>query len=68
MVNKPSLDVLMSKVDSRYSLVVAAAKRARVLTEPEGEEEKVVGKPVSVALTEIAEDKIKYERTKIGIK
>ncbi len=67
-MNKPSLDVLMKKVDSRYSLVVAAAKRARALTEPGEYEEKVEGKPVSVALKEIADDKIVYERTKIGIK
>ncbi|MFZ3170658.1 MAG: DNA-directed RNA polymerase subunit omega [Carboxydocellales bacterium] len=67
-MNKPSLDVLMNKVDSRYSLVVVAAKRARALTEPGDYQEHIQGKPVSVALGEIAEDKIVYERTKIGIK
>ena len=67
-MNKPSLDVLMNKVDSRYSLVVAAAKRARILTEPGDYEEQIQGKPVSVALREIAEEKYTYERTKIGIK
>lgn len=66
---KPSIDVLVTKVDSKYSLVVAAAKRARsivegapVLVESESK------KPVTQALHEIAADKIKYERTKAGIK
>ncbi|HEX3033322.1 MAG TPA: DNA-directed RNA polymerase subunit omega [Bacillota bacterium] len=67
-MNKPSLDLLMTKVDSRYSLVVAAAKRARAMTDNGEQAEKVIGKPVSVALKEIADDKIAYERTKVGIK
>ncbi len=67
-MNKPSLDVLMKKVDSRYSLVVAAAKRARVLIESGETEERGAGKPVSVALREIKEGDIYYESTKVGIK
>lgn len=68
-MNKPSLDALMTKVDSKYTLVVAAAKRARALTE--GSEKLIdikTNKAVSVALEEIAGDYIVYERTKIGIK
>lgn len=68
-MNKPSLDVLMNKVDSKYTLVVAAAKRARAITE--GDQVLIsikTKKPVSIALHEIAGDFIKYERTKIGIK
>lgn len=68
-MNKPSLDALMTKVDSKYTLVVAAAKRARALTE--GAEKLIdikTNKAVSVALAEIADDYIVYERTKIGIK
>lgn len=68
-MRQPSLDVLMKKVDSKYTLVVAAAKRARMITE--GEEKLVESKsykPVTVALEEIAGNQIKYERTKIGIK
>ncbi len=68
-MKQPSLDVLMKKVDSKYTLVVAAAKRARELTEGE---EKTVGtesyKPVTIALEEIAQNKVGYERTKAGIK
>ncbi|MFZ7103124.1 MAG: DNA-directed RNA polymerase subunit omega [Peptococcaceae bacterium] len=66
---KPSIDLLVSKVDSKYSLVVAAAKRARsivegtpVLVHSES------NKPVTQALFEIANGKVTYERTKTGIK
>ncbi|NPV52519.1 MAG: DNA-directed RNA polymerase subunit omega [Firmicutes bacterium] len=65
----PSLDKLFDKVDSRYTLVVAAAKRARQLME--GKKPLVnsgTDKPVTVALEEIYEGKVKYERTKSGIK
>ena len=57
----PSIDYLAEKVDSKYTLVILAAKRARELTVPgvNGAE-----KEVSVALREIADDKITYERTK----
>lgn len=69
-MNQPSLDELMKKVDSRYALVVIAAKRARVLTEKQNSNNsnsKAV-KPVTAALQEIVEDKIRYRRTKQGIK
>ncbi|MCL6615030.1 MAG: DNA-directed RNA polymerase subunit omega, partial [Firmicutes bacterium] len=50
MINPP-LDELMARVDSRYTLVVAAAKRARQMLEaaPPDPEGKVL-KPVSIAL------------------
>ena len=62
-INEPSLDQLLDKVDSRYALVVMAAKRARVLTDKtnagviQGNE-----KPVSIALREIAAGKIRARR------
>lgn len=66
-----ALDQLMQKVDSRYTLVVIAAKRARKLTE-KAESDKnngfAVRKPVTEALKEIAQGKIRYRRTKQGIK
>ncbi len=66
---KPTLDELMEKVDSRYTLVVVAAKRARALTERGCDKvDGVVSKPVTTALTEISENKIKFKRTKMGIK
>jgi len=68
-MNQPTLDELMEKVDSRYTLVVMAAKRARVLTErgsskPDG----ACNKPVTTALKEIAMNKISYKNTRSGIK
>lgn len=66
---KPSIDVLVTKVDSKYSLVVAAAKRARSIVE--GSQVLVnsdSNKPVTQALFEIAKGKVIYERTKTGIK
>jgi len=64
-----SLDKLMEKVDSRYTLVVVAAKRARVITDRGNDKDDVAHrKPVITALTEISQDKIGYRRTKIGIK
>lgn len=68
MIN-PSLDILVQKVDSKYTLVVLAAKRARQLMD--GAEPLVYAKSnkkVTNALEEIAADKITYERTKTGIK
>ncbi|MBE3577337.1 MAG: DNA-directed RNA polymerase subunit omega [Limnochordales bacterium] len=68
-MDQPPIEVLREKVDSRYTLVVAAAKRARQLVNqapplvnPNGK------KPVSIALEEIARDLVKYERTRTGIK
>ena len=57
----PSIDYLAEKVDSKYTLVILAAKRARELTVPGVSSAE---KEVSVALREIADDKITYERTK----
>ncbi len=68
-MRQPSLDTLMKKVDSKYTLVVLTAKRARSITEGEPKlVESKSYKPVTVALEEIARDKVGYERTKIGIK
>lgn len=64
----PSLDELLKHVDSRYTLVTTAAKRARkILEEAKADEEKTV-KAVSIALEEINSGNIKIERTKTGIK
>ncbi len=72
-LNKPSLDDLMDYVDSRYTLVVISAKRARQVTEiaiQQDEEEKtwVFDKPVSAALKEVARGNVTFRRTKQGIK
>ncbi len=62
-MKQPSLDVLMNKVESKYTLVVATAKRARSLMETSNYEGHAKGaKPVSIALEEIAQGKIHFER------
>ncbi len=57
----PSIDYLAEKVDSKYTLVILAAKRARELTVPGVNP---VEKEVSQALKEVASDAITYEREK----
>jgi DNA-directed RNA polymerase subunit omega len=64
----PPLDELIKHVDSRYTLVTAAAKRARKILEEEKPEDERSIKAVSIALQEIKDGKIKIERTKTGIK
>lgn len=55
----PSIDYLAEKVDSKYTLVILAAKRARELTVGN---QNMPQKEVSTALREIAGDVITYER------
>jgi len=65
----PSIDSLSSTYDSRYTIAVAAAKRARQLVE--GAQKLVdvkTAKPVSIALFELDAEKIKIEKLKTGIK
>ena len=65
----PPMGNLLKRVDSRYTLVVLAAKRARQLLD--GAEAKVsvrTTKNVTKALAEVAEGRILYERRKGGIK
>lgn len=68
MIN-PSIDTLVTKVDSKYTLVVLAAKRAREIMDgsPSLVDSKS-HKQVTIALEEVAQEKITYERTKSGIK
>jgi DNA-directed RNA polymerase subunit omega len=66
---EPALNSLLEKVDSRYTLVVATAKRARQLVDGSHKLTKCASeKPVTVAINEINENKITYIRTKSGIK
>ena len=74
---EPKIDDLLAQVDSKYSLVILAAKRAREsnsyysqLGEGRGEfvpplveSGGLTNKPLSIALQEIAEAKINAERT-----
>ncbi|MGI5857860.1 MAG: DNA-directed RNA polymerase subunit omega [Tepidanaerobacteraceae bacterium] len=65
----PSIDSLTDKYDSKYTIAVAVAKRARQLVE--GAKELVdvkTKKPVSIALFELDAEKIQLERAKTGMK
>ena len=63
MMIKPGINALSSCADSRYTLVIMAAKRARIIAEygnclvPCD-----VDKPVSMAVAEIAAGKVGYIR------
>ena len=62
-INKPPIDEICEKVDSRYTLVVASAKRARELID--GSKPLVDPKdrkPVSVAVDEINRGLLVYHR------
>ncbi|MGH2723161.1 MAG: DNA-directed RNA polymerase subunit omega [Actinomycetota bacterium] len=80
---EPSIDDLLERVESKYSLVTLAAKRAREINAyysqlGEGRGEYVPplvetgglrNKPLSIALEEIAEDKVTFERPEgLGVK
>lgn len=59
----PSIDELMHKVDSKYTLVVAASRRARALRD--GQQTEMMtpksNKVVGVALEEIYHDYVQVE-------
>ena len=57
----PNIDYLATLVDSKYTLAILAAKRARELTKPGLV---LPEKEVSIALREIADGKITYTRKK----
>jgi DNA-directed RNA polymerase subunit omega len=73
---EPNIDDLLEQVDSKYSLVILAAKRAREINSyysqlgegrgdyvpPLVETGGLRNKPLSIALEEIAEDKVTFER------
>ena len=61
----PTLGSLLDKVDSKYTLVVAVAKRARQLVDGQPKLTNInSNKPVTIAINELYENKITYERTK----
>ncbi len=65
----PSLDELMKDIDSRYTLVIKVAKRARQLAiNPKPLVSVDTDKPLLMAIYEVKAGKIKYKRTKEGIK
>ena len=73
---EPTIDQLLEKVDSKYTLVILSARRAREINSyysqlGEGRGEFIPplvetgglrNKPLSISMEEIAEDKVTYER------
>ena len=63
MMIYPPLSSLLEKVDSRYTLVIATAKRARMLTNGARKlTDNPSTKDVTIAIQEIAEGKIGYHK------
>lgn len=63
-MKQPSLDRLMDKVDSKYTLVKVVAKRARAIMEEGNHEDLAKGvKPVSISLQEIVHSDTNYRCT-----
>ena len=59
----PSINEIRQKADSRYTLVILAAKRARDIIEGKPTlTEEDTERPVSIAAHEIVEDLITYRR------
>jgi DNA-directed RNA polymerase subunit omega len=78
---EPRIDELLTQVDSKYTLVIMAAKRARQINAYYAQLGEGIGeyvpplvttepgrKPLSIALEEINASKIAYEKTVEGIK
>lgn len=63
MMIEPAMSSLLKKVDSRYTLVIATAKRARMLTNGA---QKLTDYPstkdVTIAIREIDEGKVTYHK------
>jgi DNA-directed RNA polymerase subunit omega len=82
MVIEPEIDNLLSKVDSKYTLCIVAAKRARQINDMvHGVRDQALltmaapqiasitsTKPLTLALEEIADGDVSYERLREGIK
>lgn len=80
MIDQPKLDDLLAAVNSKYTLVVLAAKRAREINSyynqlGEGRGEFVPplvetggmrNKPLSIALAEVAEEKVTDEHPELA--
>ncbi|MFN2614234.1 MAG: DNA-directed RNA polymerase subunit omega [Actinomycetota bacterium] len=78
---EPKIDDLLNQVDSKYTLVIMAAKRARQINSYYTQLGEGIGefvpplvpsdpgrKPLSIALEEIHEQKVAYERIQEGFK
>lgn len=65
----PSIDDIIENFDSKYTLVIAAAKRGRQLRNGSKKTiDNIYSKDVTTALREIEAGNIEYERIRDGIK
>ena len=65
MMIRPPLEALLARIENKYTLVVAVAKRARVLKEGQLPMVDVASSnPVTVSLEEIAAGKIRIDKSK----
>lgn len=66
---KPTIDELLTKTDSKYTLACVAAKRAREIvngSEPRNNGD--AAKPVTMALQELGQGELQYEQSLEGLK
>ncbi len=64
---RPSLEELTERVESKYGLVIVAAKRARKLKEGDPPMVDIDStNPVSIALEEIATGRVRFEDAQAG--
>jgi DNA-directed RNA polymerase subunit omega len=69
MMIYPAIAALLEKVDSRYTLVIETAKRARQLTDGAPKLTSFESnKNVTIAVHEIYEGKVEYYRNKTSLK
>ncbi len=82
MVIKPEIDLLLSKVDSKYTLCIVSARRARQINDmihgvrdqailtmaPSAIASLTSTKPLTLAMEEIAQGDVSYERTQDSYK
>lgn len=63
MMVEPGMDILLEKVDSKYTLVSVCSKRARKIMEKDMEKDEYrLENPVSLALHELADGKLEWTR------
>ena len=68
MLLYPPIDEIKQKADSRYTLVIMAAKRARDLVSGKPELVEIDNYvPISIAAEEIVQDKITYREPSQGL-
>ncbi len=68
IMTKLNEDKEAQKVTSRYSIIIATARRARQLVDDRDEETMAGRKPITVAIDELYQGKMKIREQKTGNK